>query len=478
MLTQFRFRAGHVTALPRRSALAVMAALLVPNVSFFGVHLAARLLPVVPIRDRIAAALNSRDILTNTQEFIFLDSARGVEPWGDANTLRMAIHRGPSAWRDALAPRLMPPADGVVRHPARELHGAVFGNIPFDSSSGYYHRYWHGNVPVAAFLLSVFDVRQARLILMQTSYFLFMLLAFFGVRSGGRASLVCFSVASAGIWFSSLPYHGQTFAYAPAFIWSQVTALGALWWTGRPRSASSLVLLGLFLGAVAAFVEPMSGAFMLGACLLALAVYFSHPDSTRGLAELALAGSGAAAFLTGMGFSIIFKQAVAAIVFGWGPVIGVFISQLNWRMGLGGEKTDWVKLVRTVGEHLVYLTFGSPRLGIMLAGSAILMAVAATAFAVLDIRRNGVHSRRWDYIALLAAIAFVALWFAVLPSHNFIHAWITVRLLYLPFALCWVALVIAATAERSGLRAGAADPRVHQMCAPQASKQTTATRHN
>jgi hypothetical protein len=37
-------------------------------------------------------------------------------------------------------------------------------------------------------------------------------------------------------------------------------------------------------------------------------------------------------------------------------------------------------------------------------------------------------------------------WYTVLPSHNVIHAWITVRLLYIPFALSWVLLWLSVQA--------------------------------
>src|ERR1700733_2627263 len=78
------------------SAAAVVCALLLPNIGFLGVHYIARCLPVQPIRERIALAITRGDILTDTKDFVFLDSARGMEPWGDANTLRMAIYRGTS----------------------------------------------------------------------------------------------------------------------------------------------------------------------------------------------------------------------------------------------------------------------------------------------------------------------------------------------------------------------------------------------
>lgn len=428
---------------------ALLAALLVPNIAFLGIHLAARLLPVELIRDRVARALERGDILTDTQQFVVFDSTRGVEPWGDANTLRMAIYRGTSAWRDAFAPRLLTPADGVERHPTQELRGAIFGGMAFDPASGYYHRYWHGNVPVASVLLFLLDVREARLILMQASYFLFMLLAFAGARAGGRAALLCLSLAVMGIWFSSLPYHGQTFAYAPAFIWSQTVALAGLWRAGQPRSPFSLVILGLILGAVAAFLEPMSGAFVLAACLFFMTVYFSQPGETRGRKHLGIAAVGGAALLAGMASSLALKQIAAALVFGAGPVLGIFFSKLAWRIGLSGEAVSFSQVVETLDKHLIYLTFGSRWLAEVLVVLTATAAAAAAALAVLDIRRNGARSRRWDYIALAGSIALVMCWYAALPSHTVIHAWITVRLLYVPFALCWVGLAIAAEAAAS-----------------------------
>lgn len=431
------------TAQPRArtlgsSAAAIVLALLLPNVGFLGVHYIARCLPVQPIRERIALAITRGDILTDTKDFVFLDSARGMEPWGDANTLRMAIYRGSSPWKDALAPRLLRAADGKERHPVAELNGAVFGTLAFNPESGYYHRYWHGNVAIAGVLLTLFDVRQARLVLMTSSYFLFMLLPLVAFARSRRLGIILGVICGFGVWFSSLPYHGQTFGYAPAFIWSQAVVLPAVWFRSRPGPEKSAIPLSLVLGAIAAFLEPMSGAFVMTGCMIFLSLYFGAPDSLHRPAAFRSAAIGLGAFLAGFLFSIAFKQTIAAVFFGWSSTFGAFFGELGWRMGLTGEKVSFVKLIQTMGSNTVLLTFGSVWLAEVLIFGSGAAFLGGALLAVRDMLRNGKTHRRFDYSAVSLCLVLMALWYVVLPSHNTIHAWITVRTLYLAFSLCWV----------------------------------------
>ncbi len=435
-------------------SLPVLLALVIPNLAFLGVHYAARSLPVEPIRDHIAIAIGRGDILTDLKTFdiLYLDSSRGVEPWGDANCLRAAIYRGPSKWKDALAPRFLEPADGVERHPAEELGGTVLGTLVFDPQSGYYHRYWHGNVAITSFLLSVFDVRQARLALMNASYFLFMLIPLLAYAHSKTLGIVLGIICGFGIWFSGLPYHGQTFAYAPAFIWSQFAVLPALWLRRAALPDESFVLLGLVLGAIAAFVEPMSGAFLMGGCLFFLTLYFSQTKTGRRQEAFRTAATALAAFLAGVICSFLFKQTIAALFFGWDQTFGVLLTKLWWRMGLTGERVTALQVVGALKVNVGYLTFGSPWLSKLLVYGSVTAFLAGSMFMVIDIRRNKWSDRFFDYIAVLVCMVMFLVWYIVLPSHTVIHAWITVRLLYIPFALSWVLLWLSVQATFTARR--------------------------
>src|SRR5258708_16753972 len=415
----------------------VLMALVIPNLVFLGVHYAARSLPVEPIRGHISMAIGRGDILTDPKTFdvLYLDSARGVEPWGDANCLRAAIYRGPSKWKDALAPRFLEPADGLERHPAEDLRGAVLGTLVFDPQSGYYHRYWHGNVAITSFLLSVFDVRQARLALINASYFLFMLIPVLAYTHSKALGIVLGVICGFGIWFSGLPYHGQTFAYAPAFIWSQIVVLPVLWFRRTLLPDETFVLLGLVSGAIAAFVEPMSGAFVMGGCLFFLTLYFSQTETGRRREAFRTAATALAAFMAGVICSLLFKQTIAALFFGWDQTFGVLLTKLWWRMGLTGERVTALQVVGALKVNVGYLTFGSPWLSKLLVYGSVTAFLAGSIFVAIDIRRNRWSDRFFDYIAVLGSMVMIPLWSLVLPSHTVIHAWITVRLLYIPLAL-------------------------------------------
>jgi hypothetical protein len=426
----------------------VLMALVIPNVAFLGVHYAARSLPVEPIRDHIAIAIGRGDILTDPKTFdiLYLDSARGVEPWGDANCLRAAIYRGPSKWKDALAPRFLEPADGVGRHPAEDLGGAMLGTLAFDPQSGYYHRYWHGNVAITAFLLSVFDVRQARLTLMNASYFLFMLIPLLAYAHSKTLGIVLGVISGFGICFSGLPYHGQTFAYAPAFIWSQFAVLPVLWLRRTVAPDESFVLLGLILGAIAAFVEPMSGAFVMGGCLFFLTIYFSQTETGHRQEAFRSAATALAAFLAGVICSFLFKQTITALFFGWDQTFGVLLTKLWSRMGLTGERVTTLQVVGALSNNSIYLTFGSPWLRKLLVRGSGAAFLAGSILIAVDMRRNKWSDRFFDYIAVLGCMVMILVWYTVLPSHTVIHAWITVRLLYIPFAVSWVLLWLSVQA--------------------------------
>lgn len=425
----------------------VLLAFVIPNLAFVGVHYLARVLvPAHVIRERCLSAYSHGDLPLDPMHFDFLDSARGIEPYGDANTLRMAMYRGPSAWKDALAPRLLDPADGLERHPVILLHETVSGTLAFDPESGYYHRYWHGNVAVASFLLWAFDLRQTRLVLMNSSYFLFMLIPLVAYASVARLGVVLGVICGFGIWFSSLPYHGQTLAYSPAFIWSQMAVLPVLWFRKTASTNRDLIPLALVVGGVAAFLEPMSGGFVLGGSLFFLTLYFSQRDTGRRKGALQVAAIGLTAFLAGMFCSLLAKQMIAAIFFGWNQTFGLLFSKLWWRMGLTGQKFTLIQMVGALNNSLIYLTFGSMLLRRLLLYGSMAAFLTASIFIAIDVRRNRWKERFIDYIAVLGGMTLVPVWYIVLLNHTVIHAWITVRLLYIPFALCWVLLWLSARA--------------------------------
>jgi len=425
--------------------LRILVALFVPNLAFLAIHYAARSLPVQPIRNRIAIAFQGGDLQADPRTLVALDRLRGVEPFGDANALRMAIHRGPSPWRDALAPRMLKPADGVARHPAAELHGDVFGDILFDPHSGYSHRYWHGAVAVTSFLISALPVPQARMVLETAGYFLFLLMPLVACRVSPRLVVVLGVISGFGVWFSGPPFYGQSYAYAPAFLWSQAAAPLVVAFGRTARSPAGVVPLGLVLGAVAAFLEPMSGAFVLAGSLAFLAHYFSLRESLPGPAAFRLAALLLAALLAGVFASVLFKQSVAALVFGFQDTFGTFGMELRWRMGLTGQEVTLPHVARTVWASSIYLTFGSVPLARFLSLATAAALATGSLMALLDLARHP-RERLFDYLTLLAPVVLLPAWYVLLPSHTAIHAWITVRLLYLPLALSWVLLALSARA--------------------------------
>jgi len=424
----------------RRLILPIAGALLLPNLAFVLISYAARSLPVEPIKGHLALALYRGDILTQTKDFVFLDSTRGVEPYGDADIMRMALYRGGSAWMDAIAPRLLAPADGVDRHPAELLHGAVFGDIAFNPSGGYYHRYWFGNIATTSFLLYAFDLRQTRLVVMNTSYLLFMLIPLLAARISSRMLTVMGFVGVFGILFSGLPYHGEAIGYAPAFIWSQIVVVITLLLWRRLADARFRIVLNLVLGAGAAYVEPMSGGFLMAAALLFLANFFMAPTALPRSHSFQRAALAVAMFLAGFLSSILFKQVLVFAVFGWGQTFGAFITELKWRMGLTGEKITIMKELKELGGNTIFLTFGSPLLAKLLCFGSLAALLGGAAMASVDVSLQRNRSSLWrdrciEYSAFLTVIAMVGAWYVALPEHTFVHAWITVRLLYLPFCM-------------------------------------------
>jgi hypothetical protein len=386
---------------------------------------------------------------------------------------------------DAIAPRLLTPADGVDRHPAEFLAGAVFGNIAFNPNSGYYHRYWFGIIPTTSFLLYIFDVRQARLLLMNTSYFLFMLIPALAALISRRMLTVMSFVSAFGILFSSLPYHGEAIGYAPAFIWSQTALVITLLLWRHVADNRLLIVLNLVLGAVAAYVEPMSGAFVMAAALLFLANFFLLPAALPRARAFQRATCAVALFFAGFLLSVLFKQTLVFAIFGWQDTFGAFFHQLEWRMGMTGEKITILREFRELMGNTVYLTFGSELLAKLLRWGSLGALLCGTALAAVDllIQRNRAgawRERLIEYAAIVTVVVMIATWFIVLPSHNYIHAWITVRLLYIPFGMsallfCWsvrnLYRDLSPVPLASGWDPSAIDPPANQAVATNGARQ-------
>jgi hypothetical protein len=439
-----RFAAGEtIRAALAMSMLARTAVVvLVLNGVFLGLLLVAASVPADRLAERAMASFESGAL--STTDWLPFNSDIGWHQYNDCVILQMISNDG-SRFAKAIGPILYYPPE--FRRFCGAFHQMLLDeNYRTVLESFQYTRYWHGHNAVAAIILSFADFSALRVMLKAAMYISVLGLAVLAWLSPG--SLRFFGIGMGGFLglFWGLPYYAQSPSHGPGDMAVVLGFVGLVTLLRRGCLADTYLLACGAFGAVAVYMEFLTG-------LLPTAVAFLAPLSFVG-AERAGIGSGRrvdrwlfvalalAAFSFGAVLTVIMKQALATMIFGW-PVIDAFSSSLqnyatNPDFGVENRLVGALYALATmVGRWGTILSYGS------LVGAVALFVGSLSAWiaaGVLAIRsRSTSDLDRFFALALGAMLVFV--WILLLPTHASGHPHM-VRILVAPIACGWIALAL------------------------------------
>jgi hypothetical protein len=446
----------------RAFALVVLA-----NTLFLLLALWVARLPREPLVERIRDAFASGELID--KDWLRFDSRRGFEQYLDCSVLQMISNRDDRLWANAVGPVIHNLNSGETRR-CELLHALVHGSTPDPAHSYRYTRYWHGYNPLAAALLSIFDLGQARAALKTMAYVSLVLLALAPGPGHPGLLAVAGGIAVSAALFWGLPYYGQSLTQGPADLVVILGLAALLFWRERLLRPARLVPFCAVFGAAVVYLEFLSGQLPTAGALLVPLVYLtvrgrSHPDN-HPRAAWVLAFTGLLAFGIGALLTVALKQILAAVIIG-PEAVRTFLEYLRryvnpspaasaahfhvtWAppdSSLLWSTAKSLYVVLAEGDHL---TYGS-RPAALVVGQATALAWLIAGSLAFRARNNAPS----DFLAFVAGAGVVVAWVVAFQTHTNVHAFRMVRMLIVPIALGWVALAWQLLMAR-GRRRGAA----------------------
>lgn len=420
------------------------------NAAFLGFGLGAAMVPRAPLIARVQEAFASGDLIE--EDWPGLQTRHGFDQYNDCSILQMISNRDDNLLAHAVGPLIYNKNSGetdkcaTLRRIVNE--GPQVAPLVFR-----YTRYWHGYNPVAAALLQLFDVGDARKALTLGLYgALLLLVAAAGTRHRGLFALAA-SIAVTGSLFWAIPYFGPCFTHAPGDIFV-VLGLACLFrWRDRLSNPDTLVPFCAVYGAGVVYLEFLTGQLPTAAGLLFATTYLiarARPEpenQPRHAWRFALAGLLAFAF--GAVLTVAIKQVLAVVIVG-PEALGSFLEYLGryvnpspgaslshfretWASPQDSLLRSTLKSFYVVLKEGANLTYGSRP------GAALLYAAAGLAWVAagyLAFRRS-VQSARSDFLAFAAGASIIVLWTWTFQTHTTIHKFWMVRMLLVPLSLAW-----------------------------------------
>jgi hypothetical protein len=383
--------------------------------------------------------------------FLKADRERGYHQYNDCLIIQLIVN-DVSLFDDALAPLARSNSDWTVMCAA--LRGIVAeGTTNFEVSFGY-TRYWHGYVPIATFLLSVFDLDAARTVLKSLVYLSLLGLALSALRAPTEAKIFTASVAGASALFWAVPYFGQSLAHAPGDAFLMLGLAGFFFFSDRMCVRRALLPYSATFGAGVAYLEFWTGQLPTAAGFLFVAAYLAvvmhHAPGKRLIDAWIAAGVSVLAFLAGAAFSVVSKQALA-IMLTDAPVLALFMEQLSYYSGVDSS-TRWAGSWGRLSGFLLLLsesatlTHWSKR-GALLLGIGAMGAWVGAGLLAWYRSSEGLRPVS-DLLAFATGSAAAFVWPVIFSTHTAIHAEYMSRILILPVALGVAVLMIQSRKRR------------------------------
>lgn len=362
------------------------------------------------------------------------DLLRGKDQYTDCALLKSLFHNQGSSLKDALAVIKSLPTKGYSH--CETLHKFVKGEIePEQVRNVRYDRVWYGSQVVVPYLLEWMSLASLRWVLLAVNVLLYIAMIFLAYFQGARTFKVFLFPLGFGLFFSGLPFYGQSlvhsFAYLPALIFGLFIMLAAFY----TQSSILVWLVSLFAGIAAYFFDtaaalPFVMTFITALTYLSLSYRKRSPLSKS--QAIYFLWISFLFFCLGVAGSLVMKHAI--LVFFEGPAT-IWETLHHITIRAGAEQAWYHKLLiyKVLGKG-EYLLYGSRMLGWIF----IIASVWTSGRMFRFLFKRGKVKEQPDLHFLLFQHGLVWLWYFIFSNHTLVHRWFAVRYLCIPFAISWL----------------------------------------
>jgi hypothetical protein len=286
------------------------------------------------------------------------------------------------------------------------------------------------------------EISTVRAILRIAVYASVLLLLFVSIRDS-RLLLLTAPLATVGTFFWGLPYFGQGLSHALSDLTVMVGIACFVLFSPKLAQSPALILFCVGFGAVVTYFEMLTGSLPTGAGLLFPSVYVVSRLNNRLNTPVGhhfwLAGVAVAAFTFGAVITVGIRIATAATMV-QPSGIDAFLNNLQFYTQAVSIELPVPGILQPLGRLALkgtVLTYGSGPGALVLYTSA---AIAWLSAAWLAWKGRNATARQ-DLVAFSVGAGAIVMWTIILPNHTFIHAVFMTRMLIVPIALGWAALL-------------------------------------
>lgn len=440
----------------------IVLCVLLMNGLFYSLLASRMLVRTETINMRVLHAFLTEDLLFN--DWPAYDSLRGVDQFSDAVMLMQMQVKPKHAygWITPSWPRVAndasnpasntPLGSGEITYSrskallwlTSDVRMSLNRGRPYTPSSIQMYRYWEGTLPINAWLLVAFDLKQVRLIIFYMTCFALMLLGPASLTIS-REAFVCFiPIMLFGLLFSGLPFFGQLMMHM-GFGIGLLTIVCLLIVVARIQSLGPFVCACSIAGSIAVFVDQLNGVSLQMMCLLIPSSFFlarARRTSLNGIGSNRVVAvvmlTGCFSFIFGGLLSLCFHYALQGAFYGYQEVFGSAYSQLIGRMNDNAATLG--DSYGTLHRHLDMIAYGNRSLAewmLVIGIAGWIFGLPSFVKSVID-RIAGKHNEYYPiFMVNFLAAMVVLIWYAIFRSHTKIHGWFMVRYFYLPYALGW-----------------------------------------
>jgi hypothetical protein len=417
-----------------RPWLAIAVTIVTLNALFLVFALSTTLLSQERLEARIESAFERGDLVEN--DYLSFDTRRGDHQYNDCNILQMLVNRDTSPINQALGPWIYYRKDFTSC--CLTLRELVTGERRADTFLSHrYTRYWHGYFLPTGLALSVMELHNFRVLLLALVVGSILLIVVAAAREPFFLPFaVPIAVAALAIW--GVPHFAQGISHG--FGDAAAMAGLALLMSLRPDRDTLLLPFCAAYGCVVAYFEMLTGPLPTASGLLFVVVYLrakrNHPNDSASR-HLRTAVTALAVFAVGATATVI-THVVLVAAFVQPHDLHLFAGNLDRYTGAPDNRLfAFAQANFRLLRRGTVLTFGSTSALLLLCATTALCWIVAGAFAWKR-RRLGAFS---DFLAFVVGAASVPAWVFLLTNHTLIHAGFMARILIVPIALGWSALV-------------------------------------
>lgn len=337
-------------------------------------------------------------------------------------------------------------------------------------------RYWWGGKALQSLALRYFSVFEIREMMKIMTYFAYLLLAVFLLQFYPRISLLFSPLIVFGFFTSGIQYFPNV-AFGLPYLWAVLSAVALVFLTGQRAPAQTLKLFCFIVGAISSYLWLHGQSHIFITAFIGLFTYFATGRMKFAVTLIVL-------YMAGFLACFMLGQLVKIFVYEWlinDPVLwsGFYAGKPVYESGWVTDSLLVGGLLKIAGTtvdrfgglaglwsphsllRIEFLrAFWDLGLGAHYTAAKTLTVFSALAFigsvgfAAVEARRGRPEVFR-DLMFVVGIMVFLYVQF-LLPSDNSFRAG---RYMFLPYALCWLSLILVIMDRRRGGNPGAVNFR-------------------